>query len=275
MKNNIANNKLVNRIIEIDILRGICVFLMIFDHTIYDIFAVMPMIFNFPGHGGGIAYDIYELAINYWIWEVREIMHYVICFFFLAITGICCSFSKSNIKRGGQLLLISLGLTIITLIAGLIIGDIDTVIVFGVLHCIATTLIIIGFLERFIPHKWFYLVVGIIMTSFGIFLEIDSIYMSLSDGNVLLRIFETIIGITASGSDHFPILLNGGQIFIGVFLGKQFYSDRKSLFKNAKYKNNIVTFTGRNSLIVYFAHQVLIPIILGIILLICGFHIKL
>lgn len=274
MEKDILKDKFSKRIIEIDILRGICIFLMILDHTMYDIFGLMPVIFNFPKRGG-ISYDIYDFAIKYWIWPVREVLHYVICFFFLAITGICCSFSRNNLKRGLQLFLVALGLTAITLTVGLIAGDIDMVIVFGVLHCIATTLIIIGVLERFIPHKWFYLVVGIIMTTFGIILEIDSIYMSLTRDNVLLTIFETIIGICSSGSDHFPIFLNGGQIFIGVFLGKQFYSERKSLFKNAKYKNNIVTFTGRNSLVVYFAHQIIVPLILGIILLICGFHIKL
>ena len=136
--------------------------------------------------------------------------------------------------------LISLGLTAITLIAGIAMGDIDMVIVFGVLHCIALSLILVGILEKFIPHKSFYLIMGIIMTTFGILLEIDSKYVSLQNGNVFLVILETIIGLCATGSDHFPILLNGGQVFIGVFLGKQLYSSRKSLFKNAKYKNNIV-----------------------------------
>ena len=112
------------------------------------------------------------------------------------------------------------------------------------------------------------------MTVLGIFLQIDSVYLSFNTDNAFKIVFETILGINSSGSDHFPIFLNGGQIFIGVFLGKQLYSERKSLFKNAKYKNNIVTFTGRNSLIMYFAHQIILPIIMVIILLICGFRIS-
>lgn len=273
MKSDIVNNKFANRIIEIDVLRGICVFLMIFDHAFYDIFGVLPILTNFPIFGKP-SYDVYEFAMAYWVWDVREVMHYIVCFIFLAITGICCSFSKSNIKRGVQLLIVALGLTAVTLIVGNIIGDIDAVIVFGVLHCIAVSLIIIGFLEKFIPHKHFYLVTGIIMTVLGIFLEIDSVYLSFNTDNAFKIVFETILGINSSGSDHFPIFLNGGQIFIGVFLGKQLYSERKSLFKNAKYKNNIVTFTGRNSLIMYFAHQIILPIIMVIILLICGFRIS-
>ena len=104
------------------------------------------------------------------------------------------------------------------------------------------------------------------------FLEIASSQKSFS---AVITVFESIIGLCSSGSDHFPILFNGGQIFIGVFLGKQLYSKRQSLFKKAKYHNNIVTFTGRNSLIVYFAHQIIVPVVLGVILLILGFNINL
>ena len=266
-------DKINNRIIEIDVLRGICIFLMIFDHFIYDVFALMPYIFDFP-RKSGLSYDIYTLTLKYWDWSVREILHYIICFFFLAITGICCSFSKSNFKRGVKLFIVSLILTLFTLITGLIISDVDTTIVFGILHAISLTLIIIGVLEKYIPHKSFYLLMGITMTTLGIIFQVGVKYVSLTEGNVFLTIIESIIGISACGSDHFPILLNGGQIFIGVYLGKTLYSNRKSLFKNAQYKNNIITFTGRNSLIMYFSHQIIIPIILIIILLICGFKLS-
>ena len=87
-------------------------------------------------------------------------------------------------------------------------------------------------------------------------------------------VFETILVINSSGSDHFPIFLNGGQIFIGVFLGKLLYSNKQSLFKKAKYHNNVVTFVGRNSLIVYFAHQVILPVLAGLVLLILGYSLN-
>lgn len=70
----------------------------------------------------------------------------------------------------------------------------------------------------------------------------------------------------------FSIFLYGGEIFIGVFLGKLLYKDRKSLF-NFNYHNNVITFIGRHSLIFYFAHQIIITGLFFVILLIMGFHI--
>lgn len=264
-------NKLEKRINEIDFLRGIAILLMIFDHAIYDLFGLMPNIF-----AGMYDSLIYDLAKAYWKWPIREVFHYIVVFVFLAITGICCSFSKSNIKRGIKLFIVSMLLSLLTLIAGLIAGDIDGfIIVFGVLHCISLTLIIIGLFEKIGLSKYYYLIIGLVSVLLGIIFAIDCRYVPLSSGNALLTILESIVGLVGTGTDHFPIFLNGGQIFIGVFLGRQFYSSKKSLLKNKTYKNNLVTFMGRNSLIVYFAHQIIVPIILGIILLIVGFKIKL
>lgn len=272
MENNLKLiNKFEKRIKEIDILRGIAVLLMIFDHTIYDLFGLMPNMF-----GGLYNSNIYDLAKSYWQWPIREFLHYVVVFVFLAITGLCCSFSKNNLVRGLKLFAVAMGLTLVTLIAGLIAGDVDGfIIVFGVLHCIALTLIIIGLLEKMGLSKYYYLVIGIIMIALGIIFRIDCHYQELASGNVIMTIIETIIGTVGTGTDHFPLFLNGGQIFIGVFLGKQFYIPRKSLLKKSTYHNNVITFMGRNSLIVYFAHQFIVPIFLAIILLICGFKITL
>ena len=101
-------NKLEKRINEIDFLRGIAILLMIFDHAIYDLFGLMPNIF-----AGMYDSLIYDLAKAYWKWPIREVFHHIVVFVFLAITGICCSFSKSNIKRGIKLFIVSMLLSLI------------------------------------------------------------------------------------------------------------------------------------------------------------------
>lgn len=276
-KKEIKMLKLSKRIIEIDILRGIAVLLMILDHTMYDIIGLLPSIFSDFPLSTGWSNKLVNFAAWYWHWDVRIIVRYFIVFIFLGLTGICCSFSKSNLKRGLKLLGVALLLTLGTFIAGKITNDIDLTITFGVLHCIAVSLILIGLLEKIIPQKycWIYFALGIIMFSIGSLLEENQTFISYEDGDVLLTILKSMIGINQCGGDHFPLLLNGGQIFIGVFLGKTLYYNKKSLFKKAKYSNNIVTFIGRNSLLVYFAHQIIIPLILGVILLICGFNLAL
>ena len=65
MKNNvILAEKIKNRAIEIDIIRGICIFLMILDHFFYDLIAIMPSITNFPNVNGS-SYEVYLFAFSY------------------------------------------------------------------------------------------------------------------------------------------------------------------------------------------------------------------
>lgn len=263
--------KLAKRIIELDILRGIAVFLMMFDHLMYDFFGILPMVFkDYP-------FDLYYYSQLYWDWDVRIIIRYVVLFIFLGVSGICCSFSKSNLSRGIKLMVFALLLTVATNLIGRFISDPEMMITFGVLHCIALALILIGLIEKLTSNKWIYLFIGLIMVSVGLFFHISpeyGNYQSYKDVPMYKVLYEQIIGINKYGSDCFPLLLNGGQIFIGVFLGKLLYSNKQSLFKKAKYHNNVVTFVGRNSLIVYFAHQVILPVLAGLVLLILGYSLN-
>ncbi len=266
-------NKLSKRIIEIDVLRGIAVFLMILDHMMYDLFGLFPFVFEDYPEKVEWVQKLRDFAVWYWYWDFRVIFRYFVVFAFLGLTGVCCSFSKSNLKRGLKLMGVALLLTLGTFIAGKVVNDPEMTIAFGILHSIALSLILIGLLEKIIPFKWswIYLAIGVVMFTAGSLLEEIQTFRSYTEGDIFKTVVNSIIGINSCGSDHAPLLLNGGQIFIGVFLGRTLYYNRKSLIKNSSYSNNIVTFIGRNSLWVYFAHQVLIPIIFGIIFLICGF----
>lgn len=271
---NVQIEKKRNRILELDILRGVSIILMVIDHFFYDVAFLIPNIFSdYPKLG--FTMNLYDFSRFYWNWDVRVYVRYVIVFIFLALVGVCSSFSKSNLKRGLKLMVVAIGLTIATYIIGLFTGDINITITFGVLHCIALTLIIIGLLEKIIKNKWIYLVLGIVMIVIGIFVSKRSVYSSFYDNNnIPLTILKQIIGLNYCGGDTFPLLINGGQIFIGAFLGMQLYKERKSLF-NWDYHNNPITICGRHSLLVYVLHQVLIPLLFGIILLICGFNLAL
>ncbi len=260
-----------NRIIEIDLLRGIAVLFMILDHFFFDIFGLMPFVFSdFPARVG-FSNQLYRFATFYWEWDVRVVVRYFIVFLFMGLVGICSSFSKSNIKRGAKLMGVSLVLTLATFIISKVIQDPSSLITFGTLHCIALSLILIGILDKFTKNKWIYLALGLVMVGVGGYLELIAYTISYGDENILIIILKQIIGLIECGGDTMPLLLNGGQVFIGFFIGKSLYSRRESIFKK-KYSNNIITFIGRNSLVVYFLHQLLIPLILGIILLTLGFH---
>ncbi len=264
------STKTKKRIAELDILRGVAVILMIFDHFMFDLWGLMPSVFsNYPPYEGAWR-SIYSFARYYWNWDVRICVRYFVVFVFLALTGVCCCFSRSNIKRGLRLGGVSVALSVLTLALGLVIGDLDMAILFGVLHCIALSLILVGIIEKFIGNRWVFLILGVCMTALGWYLERGQGYLSLESSPVLEVLLSTIAGTAASGSDSFSFLFNGGQIFIGVFLGKTLYSERTSLF-GLKYRQNLLSFVGRHSLVVYIAHQAVIPLLLGGIMLACGF----
>lgn len=276
------SDNLKKRAYEIDLLRGIAVIMMMFDHLMNDIGDLMPFLFSDFPRSGTFWFNLVSLADNYWHWDVRMAFHYVFCFVFLGLTGVCCSFSRNNLFRGLKLSLVAIVLTVLTYFAGKITGDRNFTITFGVLHCIALTLIAVGLLEKFCDNKWVYLIIGAIMVAVGTYFELTGSSVSYASASLptwqrfvenLKIVACEIIGIKLAGEDCFPWLFNGGQVFIGVFLGKRFYKEKKSLF-GWEYKNNAVSFCGRYSLFVYLAHQVIIPVILALILIICGYRLQ-
>lgn len=262
-------NKHSNRILEIDLLRGIAVLFMILDHIMYDLWGLLPdMFLDYP-------IKLYNFASSYWVWDFRIYFRYFIVFIFMGLVGVCGSFSKSNINRGLKLLGIAMLLTIGTLILSIYTGSYFNLITFGTLHCIALSLIMIGIMQKFINNKWIYLIIGLIMVGFGAYNEYICEFAFIDESTKLKEmieiIFGQILGSIEFGGDTMGFLLNGGQVLIGVFIGKLLYQKRESVF-NFKYSNNVVTYVGRNSLLVYFLHQVIIPIVIGLILIMLGYH---
>lgn len=259
-----------NRIIEIDYLRGIAIIFMIFDHFMYDIFGFLPELFSDFPKDSGLSFNIYSLASEYWRMDLRYFFRYLIIFVFMGIVGICASFSKNNIKRGSKLLGVSLVLSLLTYILSIAMKDPSMLITFGTLHCISLSLLFVGVLLKFIDNRFFYLLLGIFMIVIGAYFEYNVLVLDFGDESIFLIIIKQIVGLVECGGDTMPFLLNGGQVLVGVFLGKTFYKNKKSLTR-LEYKNNLVTFFGRNALVVYFLHQIFIPIILSILLLILGY----
>ncbi len=264
------------RIYEFDLLRGIAVILMMFDHLMYDLFSLMPLLFrDFPGKSP-VALWLVRTARSYWYWPPREGARVFVICLFLFLTGICCHFSKSNLRRGGRLLLVSLLVSLGTLLVGWVGGDLDFLIAFGILHCIALSLLFVGLIEHIPPlnSRWVFLGLGLLFTAVGLWLNTGLVYVSYYDAPFLEILFEQMIGTVYAGSDSCGLLLYGGPILLGVFCGRCLYKERKPrIFK--RYRESLVTRIGRQSLLFYVAHQIIFPLVLGGILLLFGYHLSL
>lgn len=255
-----------NRALELDLLRGCAVILMIFDHFMFDLWGLLPGIFDtYPR-------AVRLFAMEYWEWDVRYAVRIAVVFVFLALTGICSSFSRSNLKRGGKLLAVAMALTAGTFLAGKLTGNIDMTITFGVLHAIAFSLLLVGLLEKLKANKWLYLALGILLWGTGICIALtqEVHLVSYASGDFFVLLGKAVLGLTMIGSDCFDLLTTCGQIFIGMFLGKWLYGKRSSLF-GWSYHNNPLSFMGRHSLWIYFAHQILLPVLVSAVLLCMGY----
>lgn len=271
----LRSEKLNKRIVELDVLRGICVLLMVLDHIAVDFWYFAPSFFeNFPGNSKFFG-SLYDVSLLYWDHPARLIIRIVVVFLFMMLVGISSTFSRSNLKRGIKLLIVSLILTIGSFALAHIIGDYDIVILFGTLHAISVSLLILSLFEIFIHNKWFYLITGLIMYGVGLFINIEIMeYRAYTLNNMFDLFFKTILGTIQGGGDSSGIFLVLGPSFIGYFIGLALYSEKKSIF-NAKYSNNPITFIGRNALIIYLLHQVVLVLLVSLLLLICGYKLNL
>jgi uncharacterized membrane protein len=186
---------------------------------------------------------------------------------FILLTGVSLTISYNKIKnhfssfeitikylkRGSKIFLLGL---VISLITYWYIPE--RFVVFGVLHCIGTSIILS---IPFIRLKFLNALVGLSIIILGIYLRIFTFdFHWLLPFGFVPQLFYTV--------DYFPLLPWFGVVLLGITLGNMYYTDGKRTFQLKNESNNIIVrkmcFLGRNSLLIYFIHQ---PILFAIIYL--------
>lgn len=254
-----------NRIFELDVLRGFSIFLMILHHFIYDLRHILGL--------DVFAFQDTPFFINF----IRGIF---LCIF-VVVSGICCQFSRNNISRSGKLaiatFLLSVGMAIASKISGL-----ELYIFFNMLYVLTAAIFIEGLFDLFYRKKVkkidndqeqlilfnrrFYIFL-LLFASGGIAAEQLHFVFPNVKSYILLPLGENFIPDSTPGmGDYLPLFPWIGFFFVGVFIGRVYYSERKSIFKKipktiAKSLSPFV-WIGRNALWVYLFHQ---PVMLGIL----------
>lgn len=271
-----------NRIWEIDFVRGICVLLMILDHLsilIADYFARSWYGSSFTEGKSGDAFSLFCLAWN--SGDARPIIHNIVLFFFFAVSGISCTFSRSNLKRGAQLAIIAILYSFGSLFADKVIGVGNVTTVFGVLDFLAVCMLLyalIAFCCKNDPWQIAVVATGIIGITlilyfcftppadtpkfFGIVFPPRDFY-----GRPSLFYRQTDI----SPGDLFTLIPYAAYYFAGVLLAPILYGERRSLLRVLDGKwNKPICFVGKHALIIYVLHVALMA---GILALISGIFI--
>lgn len=244
------------RAFELDALRGVAIVMMMFMHFSYDIR------YEF-------GFDTFKYLRTAWFWSF---VHPIIIVLFVGLSGICCTFSRNNFKRGGRLLLVALAFTVVTAFITYKLG-IECLILFNVLHMLSISTLIyalISLIEKNTKIKPEQLTFILIL--FGLWVCMTNNELSMFDyeyDNMLLYPLGIMVQGQPAVADYMPLIPWLGVFLIGAAAGRVLYKEKKTLFAGAGKTVRTITrpleFMGRHSLIIYLVHQ---PVIYGVLYLI-------
>lgn len=219
------------RIWELDVLKGLNLFLMIAIHFIFDITELFPLV---------------HWQLPAWYDTVVSLCGSL----FVLISGICVTLGKHPVRRG--LTVLGGGMIITAVTVGLALSglcDRSIIIYFGVLHCLGCCMLLWP-LFRKCPY-WLLGLMGLALMGVGRYLDTLT-------GNA---IFWIPLGIVTPGfcsSDYFPLVFHLGTFLCGACAAGYLYPDKTSLLPKVNDRRialRFFAFCGRHSLLIYLLHQ--------------------
>lgn len=250
-----------NRAPELDFLRGFALFMMILMHFAYDI----RYEFRVP---------VFSLLEANWFWAFVHPFFLVI---FVGVSGICSTFSRSNLMRGLKLLGVAAGLTLVTWLITEYAG-LNCLIIFNVLALLAVSILLYS-LVQFIEKKAHIRpdVTNVFLGLFGTYFAAIGSTIHNMDNSTSNLIFMPV-GFKIPGTppvvDAMELLPWMGVFLIGCVIGRVCYSKKESLLPPCMKKYHAAAapfeFMGRHSLMIYLVHQPLVYGILYVIFLALG-----
>lgn len=252
MRKSVSNK---NRYHTLDELRGFAILCMVVYHALYTMVYVLNVTELYK------IYNFFTPAQPYF------------AAFFIFLSGIACSFSRSNLKRGLKLLGIAVAISVVTLfLSSKGFGGVQ--IYFGILHLLAVCMILASL---FIPYmKKGSKPLGIMLMLFLFFITYNIELGYIGINPVTLDIPNSFyatnylmpFGIYKLGfvsADYFPIFPWAFMFFAGVFVG--FYEKTGKFPKFLKKRRiSFLSYLGRNTLIIYILHQPVIYLLSTIVI---------
>lgn len=225
------------RIWEIDFLRGLSIILMVGYHILYDLSELC-------GIRTLIGIPINLSTAAWWA---------AVMFFaglFVVLSGISSTLSRRNTRRALKLLGVAIVVTAATYIF-----DSSSAVYFGILHCLASCILIYGLtLEKSKPRTC--AAAGTIVL--GLSLAV-SLLMKKAPVHFDWLLPLGIHSQAFASFDYFPLLPWFGIFLAGAVLGKSIYAPKRSLLPK-RLPPTFINAAGRHSLLIYIVHQ---PVILA------------
>ncbi len=292
------------RAFEIDVLRGIPIFIVVLYHFCWS-FSFMPSFFSNSAtilKNNLTLYDFLSFITS--ILTNRLIHTYfapLVGGLFIFICGVSSVFSRNNLRRGFLLFLAASIVTLATFLAGEVVHE-NYLITFGVLHLMAFCVLFYAFFEK-LSEELFRKKISpeiLALFSFAIFLfslitlsgydpfrntffepwPIKVIHDTFFDRyqKEPLTFLTEPIGFVAGDMDWWPIFPYLGVFLLGVANGKWVYEPRgnRTIFPKAKHLRKILSplcFIGSHTIYIYILHQPIIILVLFFVFLGLGFRI--
>lgn len=245
--------KPISRLHLLDEIRGFCIICMVFYHAFYSMF------------------EIFNISFAQKLFDFFMPVEPFFAATFIIISGIVCHFSRSNLKRGLQLLAVACIITLVTVIMTLF--DFNEVIYFGILHLLAVSILLFCLIKPLIlkiPP-----IAGMIVSALIFFATYNISYGHIGFGNFSFTLpgslYTTdwlfpfgIYSATFYSSDYFPIFPWLFAFVFGNFLGVYAMQGKfPKCFEKLRFRP--LSSVGRHSLIIYVLHQ---PVIFGLLMLV-------
>lgn len=253
-----SKEKRADRAWELDFLRGLALILMLTMHLGWDLRYEFRL-------------DTADFLESNWYYFWIHPLNLVL---FVGVAGVCCAFSRNNLKRGLKLLAASLAFNLGTFLATKYFG-IDCLIIFNVLHVLTVSVFLyclIVFLEEKAGLKSE--AVSAVMLLAGLTVILMGPYIGTLEGLEEMWFLYPLgvrIGNVPAQADYLPLFPWLGVFLAGAVAGRTLYKEKKTLFpvENKILKGICapVEFMGRHSLIIYIVHQ---PLLYGLCYLFFG-----
>ncbi len=245
-ENALRKDPFTSRIHEIDFLRGILIFLVVFDHLMWCI--KFYVIHNEPG-----------FLTWYWSSELRFVVRQAVLMLFLFTCGVSCHFSRNNKKRGLMLLAVALLITLATHILQLTPWFANRVVVidFNILGVIAISILLYVLCEK-MSSKGLLYITGVLMVFY--FFIIVSTRNASYEYNPFLSILYLPFNPIKEGyvGDYLPLFPYVIFLFFGVIFARKFYPTRRSIVPHKGNWEKPICFIGRHTLIIYLVHELVL-----------------
>lgn len=115
-------------------------------------------------------------------------------------------------------------------------------------------------------NKYVLLVLALIIIGIGIYFNMDLRNRIYINTNLLIPFYITKYGFTSG--DYYPLVPFLGVYVLGFIFGDYYFNVKGKPKGTLIYKNNIFTYFGKNTLIWYFLHQLILIALLSVFTLI-------